>query len=562
MNKFIKLLAVLLFVVTLWFQRHIFFDSYDATYMHEFYSMSQWALPLSSRIMGDASLYAYSGYELLNNAFKPFGINPETPILAKLMFGASTTISNNPHYASVLFLLLLLIGIDQIAKHHFDFSKNKRILLAIFVFCSAEIQEQIVHTLLDLPQVALFVWHLVFLFKFKESQQRTHKNGLLAGLFLGFMTAAKFGLYTPFILLIDAWYLYKNTAKKFIPTVLIFTVFGYILPYLPVIITEGPIQFLKAQKWIYNFYTSSGVIAPKYMILITSFTGLNKGWTNNEWNTIYSWNGEWALGIIALFTYVYGYITNKIEKNKELFYILSIISIVFLILLKIPFWPRYMIFFVPFFWLLILNYITEKKFLLLLLVFPLISTSKLALRSYMPPKEYLSNWNVGGYAEVYNYTSNSYKKNTTREEFVIQNFEEFENIHPHTISTEIIKETEQNSVLTQEMLVTLSGFSGTKEITKELTWIRENAQWKINEIHNIDQDAVYNPEAKQQLCVNPTKVQDWSAVYASIGTYYDIATVQAKEKVMQLVPRDYCIPVGEIDENKPLDMLEGMEVIE
>lgn len=562
MNKILTFIAALLVVLTLWFQRHIFFDSYDATYMHEFYSMSQWALPLSSRIMGDASLYVYSGYELLNTAFKPFNINPETPIFAKLFFGISATLTNNPHYASVLFLLLLLVGIDQIAKQHFSFSKNKRILLAIFVFCSAEIQEQIVYTLLDLPQVALFVWHIFFLFKFKESQNRTHKNALYGGLILGFMTAAKFGLYTPFILIIDFWYLYKNKSLKYIPTLLLTTAIGYVLPYAPVILSDGVIPFLKAQKWIYNFYTTSGVIAPKYMILITSFTGLNKGWTNTEWNTIYSWNGEWALGIIALIIYVYEYITNKIERNKELFYILSTISIVFLILLKIPFWPRYMIFFVPFFWLLILNYITEKKFLLLLLVFPLISTSKLLLKSYIPPKEYLNNWNVGGYAEMYNYTSNNFKNNTTREQFLLQNLEEFENIHPHTISTKVINEIEQDSILTQKVLVTFSGFSGTKEITKKLVWVREHAQWKINEIHNLHQNAVYNLETQTQLCVNPTKVQDWSAVYAEIGRYYDIATEQAKERVMQLVPRNYCIPIGEIDENKALNMLEGMEVIE
>jgi hypothetical protein len=142
MSKPILLIFILLTSITLFFQRHIFFDTYNPEYMHNLYSFSQWSVPLSSRVMGDANLFSYSGYNLIQD-FKPYSINPETPIFAKLFFGLSIYLFNNAHYASLLFLILLLVGMDLLAKNHFQFNKTKRILLAILIFCSAEIQEQL-----------------------------------------------------------------------------------------------------------------------------------------------------------------------------------------------------------------------------------------------------------------------------------------------------------------------------------------------------------------------------------------------------------------------------------
>jgi hypothetical protein len=53
------------------------------------------------------------------------------------------------------------------------------------------------------------------------------------------------------------------------------------------------------------------------------------------------------------------------------------------------------------------------------------------------------------------------------------------------------------------------------------------------------------------LCVNPVNVADWGHIYAFLSELYMTSTVAMQKQVMQLVPRDYCMPVGElIDKNK------------
>lgn len=556
----LKYLLIILVVIIFWFQRHIFFDKYQPEYIHDYYSLSQWALPLSSRIMGDADLFSYSGYSLTKD-FKPFSINPETPIFAKLLFGYSIRFFGNGHYVSLLFLVLSILGMDVLAKKHFNFDPTKRIFLVIFIFCSAEIQEQLKLTLLDLPQVMLYVWHLIFLFKIKEKNSNSLKHIIISGLLLGFMSATKFAIYTPFILMADIFYLYMNKQLKLTLILLVSALTGFALPYLPTIISEGPTQFIKSQKWIFNFYTGSDVKAPMGMLLITSFTGLMKGWEDSNWRQVYSWNGEWGLGLIALTTYLFSWVKSRKIQNTELAVILGTLTIILGILLIIPFWPRYMIFFVPFFWLLILNYITDKKLLFLLLIFPIISTSKLVLQSYMPPTEYINLYNKAQYEELYNYFSIDYKSEISREEFVTLNINEFEYLHPNKINATIIEQQETGG-LKQTLDIELISFHGNKQIIKEITWKRELSQWKIQNINNISEIVTQNPDFNSLVCVNPLKVEDWSSVYAAIGKYYDTSTENAKERVMSLVPRDYCIPIGEVDEMKEEKFPIGVEIIQ
>lgn len=540
--KYILLAFVL---VTLWFQRHIFFETYDPEYMHDFYSFSQWSLPLSSRIMGDADLYTYSGYSLIND-FKPFAINPETGVFAKLFFGVSAHLFGNQHFASPLFLLALLIAMDILAKTHFKFNTTKRAFLALFIFCSAEIQEQIKLTLLDLPHVALFAWHLVFLFNTTHSANRKRLTIAIAGLLLGLMTATKFGVYIPLILLADSWYLYENKRLKQSALLVISLIFGYCLPYAPTIFSDGIPAFLSAQKWIINFYLSSDVVAPFGMLLISAFTGLYKGWVGTTWEHLFTWNGEWAVGILAVLFSIREWFTSKSERSTELGTILLTLLGVMTLLLKIPFWPRYFIFLIPFFWLVVLKYCKEYKILILLLVFPLISTIKMGIQSTMLPVEYLSHYNLGAYEELYNYFSTELKTEITRAEFVEQSMAEYENLQPNAIETEIIDETVFQDKSEQILALTLNSPFGEKVIEKQILWIKEHGTWKINHIENISQKKQFITTELEIICVNPVKVQDWGKIYATLNDFYQTTTVDYRSRVMKLVPRDYCIPVGEV----------------
>jgi hypothetical protein len=578
MKKFLLFISIVLISLTIWFQRNIFFEIYNPEYVHNYYSFSQWALPLSSRTMGDGDLFSYSGYSLTNN-FKPFSVNPETPIFAKLFFGYSIKYLNNPSFASLLFLTLLIWGLDILVSKYFNFSNTKRILLSLLVFTNAEIQLQVTSSVLDLPQVMLFVWHLVFLFKFHKNKSKKIVNLVISGLLLGLMSATKPAIYTPFILLGDFLYLsdsytnnlYKNFKKlfiinnfKLITVLTLTTACGYLIPYLPIIISAGIENFITAQKWIANFYLISKVKAPIGMILITSLTGFYKGWAGSEWRLHVNWDVSWGIGLISFLMYLYNWFKNNKQKNNELKVILFILLFVILILIKIPFWPRYFVFLIPFFWILILNYIKDKNLLLLLLIFPIISTSNLIFQSYQVPTQPFEYIESASYEELYiNYFSTKYKEMVSINNFVKNSLNEYEDLHPNIIDIKILEEHKTNTEIKQIVLVTLKGFYGEKETIKEIYWIREHDQWKILNIKITNESIIIIDNLGSLICINPVKVKDWSKVYKATTDYFKLEAhmlLNVNDIVMRLVPRDYCIPIGISSKNLPT-FPPGIEII-
>lgn len=543
MNK-LKYIVVFFFLITIWFQRDIFFDKYDAVYMHDYYSFSQWSIPLSSRIMGDADLFAYSGYNL-TNTYKPFAVNPETPIFAKLFFGYSAKYLGNHHLASILFLVLLIFGMDNLAKNYFRLSKNKRLLLALLIFTSAEIQLQMTSTTLDLPQVMLFAWHLVFLFKVSNKKSNSLINIFFAGLLLGFMSATKPALYVPFILIADTWYLYKYNKLKQTIILIASLVIGYLLPYLPVILTDGLRNFLSAQKWVVNFYLSSEVKAPLGVILVASLSGLYKGWWGEGWKFLPNWNGSWALGLTTYFLYIFNIIKSKKTYSFELTNILISLGFVLLILIKLPFWPRYLIFLIPFYWLLILN-IVKKKHLVLLLIFPLIFTFKLIYTSYQIPTQAIAFIQQANHEELYNYFSSNLKDSIDRNEFTKQSILEYSELKPNIIKINIISQKKDLYKISQNLDIIYSGIFGEMIVNKQIVWKRENSKWKIDQIQTNNIQTELIDKKVNAICLNPVEIDDWGSVNQSIMNFYKITGTEISQKTMSFTPRNYCIPIYEI----------------
>lgn len=552
-------ISILLIVVTLWFQRYLFFNKYDHEYMHDYYSFSQWALPQSSRIMGDGALFAYSGYSLTKE-YKPFSINPETPIFAKLFFGYSAKLFGNQQLAQALFMLLLLWGLDLLVKNNFKFSKNKRILLSLLVFTSAELQLQFVSTTLDLPQVMLFVWHLVFLFSLNKEKNKNLFNLIIAGLLLGFMSATKPALYVPFILLADTWYLYKNKLIKTSLIIYFMTGIGYLLPYLPVIISDGVSSFITAQKWVVKFYLSSDVIAPMGMVLSSIFTGMYKGWAPAEWRFLKTWNGDWAIGFISFAIYLYNWARTKKIKDTKLGTILITLFFVILVLIKLPFWPRYLIFLIPFFWILVLNYIKKEKYLFLLFIFPIISTTRLVYSSYQTPELITQYIQTANHEELYNYLSKAYKSKLTRKELVKKEIESYIDVRPNIADVKLLSEEKNIYTLKQIYEVRYSSLFGFSTVIKELQFNRENGQWKINSISNNRKDISLNEDNVNAICINPTKVSKWDDIYNSISDYYGLGATDIMQIAMSFTPRDYCIPILQINEEN-VEFPKGIEII-
>src|SRR5687767_7985210 len=79
----------------IYFNQSYFFSSYDVSYWKDRFEHSQWAMPLSKRIIGDDGLFSYVGYTLALGA-DPTRVNPETLPVSKYFIGFFIAYFQNP----------------------------------------------------------------------------------------------------------------------------------------------------------------------------------------------------------------------------------------------------------------------------------------------------------------------------------------------------------------------------------------------------------------------------------------------------------------------------------
>ena len=561
-NKLLTVVSLISITGTIFLLRWIFFQQIDLSYLDNLYSFSQWSIPLSSRIMGDTYLYLHSGTQLIISSFEPFMINPETPIFGKLLFGLSINKFGNPHLILIFSLLILLVTLNSIGKKFFKLDKWHRTLLILLAGTSPIILEQITTPLLDLPQTTLFFIHLYFLLSAGISKQKNKSILYLvtSGIALGAMTATKIALYLPLIFLIDSWYLWKKKKLSLMIGIILTSALTYTLVYSPYIIKHGIINWLKAQKWMLNFYFNSDVISTPGMILITAFTGWYKGWWGSGWERITAWSGSWGIGILATIGITIEHFIKKKKVSDEYLYTLFIVLIILIPLLIIPFWPRYFVFFIPLFWLNLIAWIKNKKIILLLLLFPLLSLFIIGMNSYkFNQNNFYSLWEKASYEDMYEQFSFEHKNKYSRKEWTANKLKDLKEIN--TYKLEVSQEKPQKITFnrkTQPIKVTKTGFKKVTTTTYQLEWKIERGLWKLNsfnEIQNKTEDINAHSKELGTLCINPTKVRDWSEPYQQVSKLLKITAEEVSSKTMKLAPRNYCIPIGEFSLTSKVDII-------
>jgi len=571
MTKLHKLLFIIIsticIVAGIYIFRWIFFVQSDPSYLDNLYSFSQWSIPLSSRIMGDAYLYQHSGLNLLKD-FEPFNINPETPIFGKLLLALSIKLTGNPHIFSILSLLILLITLNALTKRFFNFSDWNRKLLLLLVGTSPIVLSQIPDTTMDLPQTALFLIHFYFLFHAAKSENRKRIISyiFISGLALGTMSATKIAIYLPFIYVIDTWYLWKNKKLLYIIEIILISISTYIFIYFPYILRHGLISWLKAQKWVLNFYLNSEVNASRGMILITAFSGWYKGWWEEGWTRVPLWTGSWGLGIIATCIQLKNSLIKKSKISNEIRYLLYISISLIGLLFFLPFWFRYFVFFVPLFWIILLNWNKNKIISLLLVLFPLINLLVISSNSLkFGSDNFYSLWEKGSYQDMYEYFSNNLKNEITRNKFAeIQDHHLLENqVFSIIIFDKNILDKSFNSI-SESITLAETSFTKISTFNYVVIWKRNNSRWEIDSIkensHDIEKRIVIGD---RYVCINPTKVSDWSDVYNQASKLLKISIAETIIRTMKLVPKDYCIPLGIYDklQTEDLQLDPGIQLI-
>ena len=250
-------LCLLLISFAFYAFRNVYRTPYDNTYIQDLYDHSQWTMPISIRSIGDEKLYQLAGYISVTTG-NLFTINPEAPPLAKYLYGFSILLTKNAYLFNIP---LFLIAIFLVYKLAFEIIQNKKqASLACLLFCMSPLAiAQIKYTMLDLPQLLTFLAHAYMLLRYGKTKHIVF--ALLSGMFFGAFMGTKIGFFGLAILIADALYLYKMKRLSAILHIIITSILVYIAIFLPYILREGILQWLRAEKWVLWFYLSSNARA-------------------------------------------------------------------------------------------------------------------------------------------------------------------------------------------------------------------------------------------------------------------------------------------------------------
>jgi hypothetical protein len=406
--------------------RWVFFYRFDFSYMTDWYEHSQWTIPLSSRVMGDAELYQVSGFHLAHGE-DPFQLNPEVPPAGKYLFGWSIMLFNNPYIASIVIYLLSILCFATVAQLILREKNLSAFAVALFTL-SPLFFSQIGQVGLDVLQLVFLLLHLAFLFLlFKKPAQ---KNRIIFVIFLtlscvslGLFTATKIGVFTPLIFLVDSWYLWRKKYLFLLAGILSFSIASYMGTYAAYFFAHHSlIDWLRAQKWIIHFYISSHIRFIPFMIMASLFGGVFVNWWDGM-SVVKEWTLLWPLSLYVFARTVWQkkfWWSAEISTEKK--YVALLVAALVLMNCVIPFWPRYLIVVFPFLLLMIVQFSAGKKILQLSLL--AMSCVFFLFYIFPQPNEMLmyakTNLQQKTYAEAYNFLDEKTQAQTPRQMFIAQ----------------------------------------------------------------------------------------------------------------------------------------------
>lgn len=427
------LLGVGYLLLIVFTHRSLFFSRFDASYWQDRFDHSQWRMPLSSRTIGDDGLYAIEGYNLMNGA-DPTLLNAEVPPLGKYLIGMSIQTFGNGYIYSLLTGIAAVLLLYLVTKSLTD---NTIIALssALLLLFDPLFTNQLSITMLDSLQLVfllLFFLLLTQLFKSK-SFRRDMVITLCAGICVGFFAETKIGLYLPILFIIACFLLWYKQRK-----VLLFTLFitgfgvGYLLPYVPYFLQGHTIpEWFSVQKWIINFYRGNLLSPQPGDVITTLLFNRHRNLYSGVWDVSHEWSAVWPLvtilGSIGLWQML------RSKSHERLWKSLFVYVIVMLVILNsVPFWSRYLLLLLPFFYVgtvTLIWRVQPKLAIVTAITFILINGLYSQPLLFPTPQDMLTqfkySWEQGFFQDVYEFTSLKTKQENPRNQFHISHLNAF-----------------------------------------------------------------------------------------------------------------------------------------
>ena len=492
-NIFIIFCCFIIFFQSLqiiYFKRSFFIETYDVLYWKDRFEHSQWALPLSKRIIGDDGLFSYIGYGLINEA--PLtGFNAETPPLGKYLIGLSVSIFKNPAYYALSFGIGSLFLFYLISKRLLD--ANMFALFAVgLLFVDPLFINQFWRAWVDIVQLFFLLVNLFFfLISVYNKSNRAFIFSLVSGVSLGLFAETK----PPILLLValfleSAFFIYKKKIKAYF--IFIIGVFiGILIPYSKFFLDGNSfLDFLKLQKYVMDFYLKSQVVVHKEAIWQTLFLGKFPNISDGSFTYISEW---WimlpvisSIGIFASLIFLFKKDITLIWRGLSIFILATLV-----IYTLIPAYPRYLVIILPFFYLFfvkaIISFISERTsifiFVAVLAYGVIHATVFLQPRPEMVLNNFYYNLSRQYFQDIYqeNIASVNHPK-MSREAFRFLAQGALEDATVKTIEVREIKRnisTFGNSGNVRILVTYKTERLGSFFENKDVELVKENGQWRI-----------------------------------------------------------------------------------
>lgn len=299
--QFILLYASLL--ISLWlaffWNRGFLLHEPDLAHLDDYFSHSQWAIPLSTRKISDDQLYLVAALKLSQGA-SPFTINPEVPPLGKYFYALGLIIFGNPYWISFL-LFLAIVTLTGILTLQLTNNKKDAWLASFIISISPAVTAQISLTMLELPIILFLLLHINAILKWERSTsfQKQVTWLLVAGSSLGGFAASKFPLFVPVILLADCWLLWKKKQLWAIVIIGISAIFVFLGSYWAYFWQgHSLIEWLHSFFWTIQFYVRSNNQHAFFQIIPAIFIG--RYWIDG-WTIVQEWTILWPLITLVFF---------------------------------------------------------------------------------------------------------------------------------------------------------------------------------------------------------------------------------------------------------------------
>ncbi len=483
-------LGIIYILFLLYTQRALLFFKYDAAYWQDRFDHSQWRMALSPRTLGDDGLYKIEGYLMVKGA-DPTMLNAEVPPLGKYLIGLSLVFWGNTAAYSILTTLLAVFLLYLLA-HELTRNQLLAVFAALLFLFDPLLTNQFTLAMLDVLQLDLLLLFFLLLVKLFRSQtsQSDLILSVICGLALGLFAETKIAVFLPLLLISALWLLWQKKAPFIVYSLLgIGFGTGYLLPYLPYFLQGHSLsQWLAVQKWVINFYRGN-LLTPKFGNVITQLlVNRQRDIFSGNWENGHEWSAVWpiitVIGIYGLLK-MEGSKRDRVIPQTLTFYLLSM----FLILNLVPFWSRFLVLLLPFFYLGTVGFIWRIKSRLkegLLQTFLIVNLLYSLVVLFPKPNDTLTqffySWQHGFFQDMYEFITGETKQHLSQAEF-------------HTIGLTSFYDGEIENVKIDWQEKRFSRFTSPQNLSLNITYctrnlgcfehqptitvVKQSGQWKI-----------------------------------------------------------------------------------